>query len=108
MKPSDGACKLCGSSAGALQRSHFIPAAAHKLIQKTTNEAPVVAGKPLTIQTNQQITAHILCKACENLLSSNGEQCPCRFLEYSPQSTRQIRFPETQALKHPIVPSQPA
>jgi hypothetical protein len=73
ISPVQGVCKLC-HSAGELRRSHFIPAGAYRLIQESLGEPPVVIKQALTIQKNEQATAHILCPKCEDRFNENGER----------------------------------
>src|SRR5262249_34535876 len=66
-------CKLCLSQEVELRRSHFIPAAAYGVLQESTGTPPVVIKPAVTIQKNEQATAHILCKACEDRFNKHGE-----------------------------------
>jgi hypothetical protein len=70
---SPGKCKLCLREKVELQDSHFIPAAAYRVIQRSTNSAPVVVRNEIAIQRNEQTTDYVLCRDCEQLFNRGGE-----------------------------------
>jgi hypothetical protein len=68
-----GQCRLCLNQ-GELQNSHFIPQAAYKLVRGDgKNPNPLVVQADKVVQTSAQTRAHLLCHACEERLSKNGE-----------------------------------
>jgi hypothetical protein len=71
----NGQCKLCLKRNVELQRSHFIPAAAFKLLMDDgwKNPRPFLINNKTVVQTNYQPTARLLCRACEQLFHKNGE-----------------------------------
>ena len=68
-----GRCSLCKSQR-ELRESHFMPAAAYKLVQKSAGEAPVVIKSTATIQKHEQVKDALLCNDCERRFSENGER----------------------------------
>jgi len=68
-----GTCKLCLTKGVELQDSHFLPAAASRSILKLTGKAPVNVTPGLAIQRNERVSDYVLCAACEQRFSKNGE-----------------------------------
>src|SRR5262245_35502917 len=68
-----GTCKLCRGTNVTLCLSHYIPKAAFRAVGKIGNTRPVIVKNGIKIQKDEQITAHILCKECEDRFSRNGE-----------------------------------
>lgn len=73
MSAVTGTCKLCRRAGVELQDSHFIPAAAYRAIQKSTNTAPVVVRNETAIQRNEQTRDYVLCRDCEQRFTRGGE-----------------------------------
>jgi len=75
-----GKCKLCEKD-GELQESHLLPAAVYRMCRPQSGEItdPVgIANDPKiksfrVFQTSRQITGHVLCHSCEQILNSSGE-----------------------------------
>jgi hypothetical protein len=57
-----------------LQRSHLVGRAVTKLITRMSRGPAVVMTPEVVLRTSRQVTAHLLCKHCEDLFSKNGEQ----------------------------------
>jgi hypothetical protein len=70
-----GQCKLCLRDDVELQKSHFIPAAAFRLLMDQTakNPRPFLINNRTIIQTNEQQTARLLCRDCEQRFHREGE-----------------------------------
>jgi hypothetical protein len=70
-----GQCKLCRRDNVELQKSHFIPAAAFRLLldQGAKNPRPFLINNQTIIQTNEQQTARLLCRDCEQRFHREGE-----------------------------------
>lgn len=70
-----GVCKLC-KKAGQLDDSHLISKAIYKRLRssKASNPNPVLISAGSAHQTSNQTKAHLLCRSCEQLLSSRGEK----------------------------------
>ena len=62
-----GSCKLCRSDGVELQVSHLLPAFVYKKIRRSSgaNNSLVVMSKDSFRFTDNQITDHVLCGACE-------------------------------------------
>jgi hypothetical protein len=77
--PQIGKCPLCLNDNANLHKSHFIPAAAFKIIRAQAiregykNPNPVVMNIRAAFQSSMQMTADLLCHSCEQRLSANGE-----------------------------------
>jgi len=79
-KMPEGKCKLCGR-VGELQESHLLPAAVYKMCRPESGEItdPIsIRNDPKiksfrVFQTSRQITGHVLCFSCEQVLNANGE-----------------------------------
>lgn len=77
--PLIGKCSLCLTGNVNLRKSHFIPAAAFKIIREEAiregykNPNPVVLNIRAAFQSSTQMTANLLCHFCEQRLSTNGE-----------------------------------
>jgi len=69
-----GCCRLCGTDA-VLQDSHLMPKSIYKMMlgSGSSNLNPVVVNPREAKQTSRQVTAHLLCSACEQRFSMNGE-----------------------------------
>ena len=80
VRPKFGKCRLCLSDPVELQKSHFFPAAAYKIIREetiregTTNLNPVLMTDLSAVQTSCQFTARLLCGQCERRFDINGER----------------------------------
>ena len=74
-----GRCRLCLNGPAELQKSHFFPAAAYKIIRQETiregssNPNPVRMTDLSAVQTAKQYTARLLCTHCEQRFHANGE-----------------------------------
>lgn len=70
-----GQCKLCKQSPVLLQDSHYIPAAIYRALrdERSTNPNPLIITAKSIYQSSSQKKSKLLCSACENLLSKNGE-----------------------------------
>lgn len=69
-----GKCKLCLAQGVDLQKSHLIPAGAYKAIRNSSGEPPIVMKSAITIKKDEQISAFVLCRNCEQRFSENGER----------------------------------
>jgi hypothetical protein len=75
-----GKCRLCLNDPVELQRSHFFPAAAYKIIREETiregfqNPNPVRMTDVSAVQTSEQYTSRLLCHQCEQRFQANGER----------------------------------
>jgi hypothetical protein len=69
-----GSCKLCQRPNVVLCLSHYIPKAAFRAVNEIGNARPLIIKNGIAIQKDDQITAHILCRECEQRLSENGEK----------------------------------
>ena len=87
-----GKCKLCLREGVELQKSHFLPAGGYKLIQSFDGSPPVVTKDGIAIQTNEQITAHILCSECEERFNKNGEDWVMRYCKRHHEGFRLIEL----------------
>lgn len=87
MSPKTGECKLCHRT-GELRKSHFIPKAAYKLIQKSEGESPIAARAAVTFQTDEQITDYVLCASCENRFNKQGEAWVMKYCARSADNFR--------------------
>lgn len=75
-----GMCRLC-LKASSLRKSHFIPAGIYRQLREnaedgtdpSTNPNPWEISSVGSVQTNKQMTAHLLCDECETRLSQRGE-----------------------------------
>lgn len=72
-------CGLCKEEKGKLIDSHFMPAAAYPHVRgtaETGNGPPVLINlrRKTAIQTDKQVKRPLLCSACEDLFSKNGEK----------------------------------
>jgi hypothetical protein len=75
-----GKCKLCWEDR-ELQDSHLLPAAVYKMCRAQSDESPDPIGirndpkiKAFRVfQTSKQITGHVLCFSCEQILNAKGE-----------------------------------
>ena len=99
-----GKCKLCLSDGVQLQRSHFIPKAAYRLLLDRTakNPRPFLISNKSIVQTNEQLTAFLLCRDCEQRFHRNGESW---FLSYCLRENG-FRLQDMLAARTPIA-SQP-
>ena len=68
----EGMCRLC-LKVGQLQRSHFLPAAVYRCLDPGNNRHVVLTTSEC-YTTSRQVTAHLLCRSCEQRLNQNGEQ----------------------------------
>jgi hypothetical protein len=99
-----GRCKLCLSDGAELQRSHFIPKAAYRLLLDRTakNPNPYLINNRAIVQTSDQLTAFLLCRDCEQRFHRNGESW---FLKHCLRESG-FRFQEILATQAPVA-SQP-
>jgi hypothetical protein len=75
-----GKCKLCWEER-ELQDSHLLPAAVYRMCRSESDEVADPIGirndqkiKAFRVfQTSKQITGHVLCFECEQILNANGE-----------------------------------
>jgi hypothetical protein len=81
---TSGVCRLCGKI-GELQRSHLLPRGLYAQLRAdgSLNPNPLNIGNGRMIQSSQQMTAHLLCRLCEQRFSSRGE---CWMLNHCFQS----------------------
>jgi hypothetical protein len=68
-----GICKLCRRSNVTLCLSHYLPKAAFCAVREIGSARPVIIKNGISIQKDDQITAHMLCRECEERFSKNGE-----------------------------------
>jgi hypothetical protein len=70
-----GRCKLCLQENQDLQSSHLLPTALYKMLlgPGDENPNPVIVTAYLSVQSSYQVTAPLMCRRCEQLLSANGE-----------------------------------
>ncbi len=71
VRASKGRCRLC-LKAKDLQNSHFIPQAFYRIVSRGANEQIEVTAST-HISTSRQLTAHLLCDACEQRFHTLGE-----------------------------------
>jgi len=71
-RENEALCKLCRSSSD-LRVSHFIPAAAYKILARLNQSPPVVVSDKVAIQSGKQMEDYLLCSTCERRFSENGE-----------------------------------
>jgi hypothetical protein len=86
--PQHGVCRLCGLEAN-LQKSHYIPKALYPKKQA------VVVTRKITMPTDAQMKAYLLCGQCEARFNQNGENEVLRWL--APKSSK--TFPLLDRLK---------
>jgi hypothetical protein len=70
-----GLCKLCGKDS-LLEDSHLVPAAVYRLLRSSisANPNPVFITARGAVQTSGQAKTYLLCRSCEDILSSEGER----------------------------------
>jgi hypothetical protein len=70
-----GPCHLCKVST-TLQRSHILPAGLYRrmLDRSAKNPNPTLITRGRAIQTSEQVTAYMLCEACEKRFNESGER----------------------------------
>src|SRR5215471_8612066 len=68
-----GICKLCHRSNVTLCLSHYLPKATFRAVREIGSARPVIIKNGISIQKDDQITAHMLCRECEERFSKNGE-----------------------------------
>lgn len=70
-----GVCKLCLQD-GDLQNSHLIPASVFKNLRAraASNPNPLIFSPDNMVQSSEQLTAHICCRACEDIFNDGGER----------------------------------
>ncbi|MDD3183053.1 MAG: hypothetical protein PHD48_09660 [Alphaproteobacteria bacterium] len=73
-------CKLCNKEYSSLEESHYISAAAYKALRDASskNPNPYQLTHHKAVQSSTQVTAQLLCRACEERLSRNGENWTLR------------------------------
>lgn len=71
----NGRCRLCLRDNVNLENSHFLPAGIYRRLRddRETNPNPWMLTGEIAIQTSRQVTAHLLCRCCEQRLSKHGE-----------------------------------
>lgn len=67
------ACALCESIA-QLRRSHCLPSATYKHLQDPGDPTHIILSRGNHYRTSKQVKDYLLCDACENKLSKQGEQ----------------------------------
>ncbi len=70
-----GSCRLCQTPNAQLRNSHYLPKAIYRQLRDRSVAKPdpwVIIGNS-SYQTSKQMTAYLLCDACEGALSANGE-----------------------------------
>src|ERR1041385_5458943 len=75
-----GKCKLCLEDK-VLQESHLLPAAVYRMCRPESGEITDPVGirndpkikRFRVFQSSRQITGHVLCSDCEQILNVNGE-----------------------------------
>jgi hypothetical protein len=73
----NGRCKLCLREGIALQNSHVLPAAIYRALRsdaKTGNPNPCMVSDQGEVQTSRQEKGRLLCRDCEQRLSTHGER----------------------------------
>jgi len=69
-----GICRLCLNE-GPLQKSHILPKALYRYLRTSSGSDPVSVTRGGGIhQSSKQVTAYLLCSACEQRLNDNGER----------------------------------
>ena len=70
-----GVCALCGATA-VLCRSHLLPRALYRYIMDKAppGQHPIHVGGGTAVPTDRQIAGHLLCRACEQRFSTQGER----------------------------------
>jgi hypothetical protein len=70
-----GLCKLCLQDGVDLQNRHFLSKGIYKILRDAgeRNPNPYLLTGTTVVQTSRQLTAALLCRACEQRLSKNGE-----------------------------------
>lgn len=73
--PVIGQCKLCLRGAVSLQDSHYLSAGIYRILRDDNEENPNpwLLTPRTAVQTSRQMTAPLLCRDCEQLLSKHGE-----------------------------------
>jgi hypothetical protein len=67
-----GHCRLCRQRETPLQESHILPKWAYRRASDPA-EPPVRVSAGVAFQTSAQLKEHLLCQACENLLSQDED-----------------------------------
>ena len=70
-----GICKLCGETK-EIVNSHIIPKAAYKRLLAKSIKSPhpmMIENKTAPYQTSRQHSEYMLCKICENIIKTKGE-----------------------------------
>ena len=71
--PTLGTCKLCLEPDVRLLRSHYVPAASYRLLRRFPEGPLVIISQSAAVQTDNQMTAYLLCEKCEERLRQGGE-----------------------------------
>lgn len=97
-----GICALCQRNA-ELQDSHLIPKGVYKALREPDHviRHPVLVTSSATVQTSEQVSDYLLCRACELVFEQGGEDW---VLRNSPK--RGGRFPLRDALLRSSVKSE--
>lgn len=66
-----GICKLC-LKRRKLRKSHLLGRAFYKMCKEVGSE-PIVMTPQIILPTSRQVSDYVLCEACEQLFSRNGE-----------------------------------
>jgi hypothetical protein len=68
-------CKLCLQNVERLEESHFLSAGIYRILRddKEKNPNPWLLTRTTAVQTSRQMTARLLCRACEQRFSKYGE-----------------------------------
>ena len=68
-------CKLCLQNVASLEDSHFLSAGIYRALrdEREKNPNPWLLTKTTAVQTSRQMTAPLLCRACEQRFSKYGE-----------------------------------
>jgi hypothetical protein len=68
-------CKLCLQNVASLEDSHFLSAGIYRVLrdEREKNPNPWLLTKTTAVQTSRQMTAPLLCRACEQHFSKYGE-----------------------------------
>ena len=97
--PKRGTCRLCLKEED-LQDSHFFPASAYKLCRDAKSlKNPILLTDNTAAQSSLQMTAYLLCAACEDRFNVNGE----RWVHRNLATLERFPIQEAIAKANPIV-----
>jgi hypothetical protein len=74
-----GICALC-LQRKPLQKSHLLGKALYRMCSKAGG-SPIVMTPEIIMATDKQVWSHLLCRDCEQMLSTKGEDYVMRLVE---------------------------